>query len=302
MSKTTASGNATSQPVYPAPFTVRQPERALSPCIFTSPHSGANYPADFVAHSRLDPVALRGSEDAFMDELFAAAPDHGSPLLSANYPRAFVDMNREPWELDPAMFKGELPNFVNTASQRVTGGLGTIARVVSNGSEIYKDKLAFAEAERRVREIYMPYHNALKELIAATQAARNCAVIIDCHSMPSIGGPMDKDKGRQRADIILGDRFGASCSPLVTDTAEEIFLELGYTITRNLPYAGGYTTRNYGRPIGGIHTMQIEMNRALYMNEQNVTRGPDFEKIRDHMQLVVARLSELDPEPLEPLR
>jgi len=290
------------QPTYINAFEVRQPERALSPCIFTSPHSGANYPAAFVEASRLDPVALRGSEDAFIDELFAAAPAHGAPLLSALYPRAFVDMNREAWELDPAMFDGELPHFVNTASQRVSGGLGTIARVVSNCSEIYAHKLPFAEAERRIREIYMPYHNALKDLIACTQDAVGCAVIVDCHSMPSIGGPMDEDKGRHRADIILGDRFGSSCNNVVTDTAEETFQGLGYSVTRNLPYAGGFTTRNYGRPIGGIHTLQIEMNRALYMNEEDITRGPDFSTIQGHMQVVVERLCALDPEPLAPLR
>ena len=302
MSKSDLPAGDVQSPLYPSPFGVRQPVQDLSPCIFTSPHSGADYPAAFVKASRLDPVALRGSEDAFIDELFAAAPDHGAPLLIARYPRAFVDMNREAWELDPGMFNGELPHFVNSSSPRVSGGLGTIARVVSNGAEIYSKKLPFSEAERRIRSIYMPYHNALKELIGATQAATGCAVVIDCHSMPSIGGPMDQDKGRQRADIILGDRFGSSCANVVTDTAEDAFRELGYTVTRNLPYAGGYTTRNYGRPIGGIHTLQIEMNRALYMNEQDISRGPDFEEIQGHMQIIIARLCEIDPQPLAPLR
>jgi len=302
MSKPTRPSDENTRPEFPAPFQVHLPEGPLSPCIFTSPHSGANYPAAFIKASRLDPLALRGSEDAFIDELFASAPDHGSPLLCASYPRAFVDLNREAWELDPAMFDGELPHFVNTRSQRVTGGLGTIARVVSNGAEIYAGKLAFAEAEKRVREIYIPYHDALKALIAEVKQAQGCAVVIDCHSMPSIGGPMDKDRGLLRADIILGDRFGASCDNSVTDTAEQAFKDLGYSVARNLPYAGGYTTRNYGRPIGGIHTMQIEMNRALYMNEQDISRGADFNKVREHMQSVISRLVELDPAPLAPLR
>ena len=289
-------------PVYPAPFEMHLPERTTSPCIFTSPHSGADYPADFVAASRLDAVALRGSEDAFMDDLFGAAPDFGSPLLKARYPRAFVDMNREPWELDESMFEGELPRFVNTASQRVAGGLGTIARVVSNGAEIYANKLPFAEAELRIREIYMPYHEALKKLIAASRANFDCAVVVDCHSMPSIGGPMDKDSGNSRADIILGDRFGSSCANIVTETAEAVFQELGYSVTRNLPYAGGFTTRNYGRPIGGVHTLQIEMKRALYMDERNISRLPAFNQVREHMTIVIARLSALDPAGLAPLR
>ena len=295
-------GDTADEPVYPAPFEVCLPERVTSPCIFTSPHSGADYPAEFVAASRLDAVALRGSEDAFMDDLFSAASEFGSPLLKARYPRAFVDMNREPWELDESMFEGELPHFVNTASQRVAGGLGTIARVVSNGAEIYANKLAFAEAELRIREIYIPYHDALKTLIAASRASYDCAVVVDCHSMPSIGGPMDKDNGHSRADIILGDRFGSSCANIVTETAEAVFRELGYSVTRNLPYAGGFTTRNYGRPIGGVHTLQIEMNRALYMDEQNISRLPVFNQVREHMTIVVARLSALDPADLAPLR
>jgi N-formylglutamate amidohydrolase len=289
-------------PRFPAPFKVRQPNGTLSACIFTSPHSGANYPPDFVAVSRLDPVALRGSEDAFIDELFASAPDQGSPLLCAAYPRAFVDLNREAWELDPSMFDGELPHYINTSSQRVTGGLGTIARVVSNGSEIYAGKLAFAEAEQRIREIYMPYHDTLKNLIVATQQTQDCAIVVDCHSMPSIGGPMDKDRGRQRADIILGDRFGASCDALITDTAEQAFLDLGYTVARNLPYAGGFTTRNYGRPIGGIHTLQIEMNRALYMNEVDITRGVNFADVQSHMEVVISRLVNMKTDALGPKR
>lgn len=302
MSDAGTSAVNSNPPQFSAPYVVRQPHGELSPCIFTSPHSGSDYPAEFINASRLDPVALRGSEDAFVDDLFASAPDFGSPQLCAHYPRAYVDVNREAWELDPAMFSGELPHYANTSSQRVSGGLGTIARVVSNGSEIYKGKLSFAEAEARVREIYMPYHTMLKELMTRTQSVHGCAVIIDCHSMPSIGGPMDKDKGRQRADIILGDRFGSSCASVVTDTAEEAFKKLGYTVARNLPYAGGYTTRNYGRPIGGVHTMQIEMNRALYMNERDITRLADFNHIRDHMAVVAAKLSALDPDALGPLR
>jgi N-formylglutamate amidohydrolase len=222
--------------------------------------------------------------------------------LAARYPRAYIDMNREAWELDPVMFDGELPHYINTSSQRVTGGLGTIARVVSNGAEIYARKLSFAEAEQRVREIYMPWHDALKILIANARNSFGCALVIDCHSMPSIGGPMDKDQGRQRSDIILGDRFGSSCASIVTDTAEEAFRKLGYTVTRNLPYAGGFTTRNYGRPIAGIHTMQIEMNRALYMNETDITHGPAFAEVKEHMASVITRLASLDPDLLAPLR
>jgi len=283
-----------------AAYTLAAPAVLRSPLIFVSPHSGAYYPPAFVAASRLDAVALRGSEDAFVDELFAAAPGLGAPLLAAAYPRAYVDVNREPWELDAEMYDDELPDYVNTASVRVAGGLGTVARVVANGAEIYAAKLRFAEAERRVAEIYTPFHEALKGLIDQAVAAFGCAVIVDCHSMPSVGGPMDKDTGRQRAEIVLGDRFGSSCHAGVIRSAEATFREQGYSVGRNTPYAGGFTTRNYGRPAAGIHTLQIEINRGLYMDEKTITRLPGITAVSDHMTAVIEGLAALDVGPLGP--
>ncbi len=196
----------------PEPVEVLAPVRQTVPFVYASPHSGSDYPADFVAASRLDPVTLRKSEDCFVDELFGAAPELGAPLLRALFPRAYCDPNREPYELDPAMFEDELPPHANTTSLRVAGGLGVIARVVSSGQEIYRDKLPYAEAERRIATLYRPYHGALADLLAATRARFGFAVLVDCHSMPSVGGPMDHDQGAIRPDIVLGDRFGRPVS------------------------------------------------------------------------------------------
>ena len=284
------------------PFILAAPVSLGAPVIFVSPHSGAYYPADFIASSRLDPIALRGSEDAFIDELFGAAPDFGAPLLAARYPRAYLDVNREPWELDADMYDDELPDYINSSSFRVAGGLGTVARVVANGAEIYDRKLRFAEAEDRVNNIYVPFHEALKGLIDEAVRRFGCAIVVDCHSMPSVGGPMDKDPGRRRADIVLGDRFGSSCHTGIIAATETVFRELGYTVARNTPYAGGFTTRNYGRPAGGVHTLQIEINRGLYMDEATVSRLPGFSTVTTHMTSVISALTDLDPAVLSQRR
>ena len=257
-----------------APFDVLGPERQTVPFVFASPHSGRLYPPEFLAATRLDPLTLRRSEDAFIDEAFAAAPLLGAPLLRAHFPRAYVDPNREAFELDPAMFDGPLPASCNTASPRVAAGLGTIARVVTSGEEIYGRKLRFEDAASRVRRYYEPYHGALAKLIADTRRAFGLCVLIDCHSMPSVGGPMDQDPGLRRVDIVLGDAHGTSCASTIVDTAERALKALGLNVARNIPYAGGYTTRHYGQPASGVHALQVEVNRALYMDEKAIARGP----------------------------
>src|SRR5438477_3643937 len=167
---------------------VRQPAARALPLVLASPHSGAEYPSDLLAASRLDPLTLRRSEDSFVDALFGAGPELGAPLLAARFPRAYLDVNREPWELDPAMFSDVLPAFVNARSPRVRMGLGTIARVVASGEEIYARKLRFAEARRRVEGLYQPYHHVLRRLVDETAAAFGGYLLIDCHSMPSAAG------------------------------------------------------------------------------------------------------------------
>lgn len=271
-------------------LTVLAPPRQTVPLVFASPHSGRDYPAEFVAASRLDPKTLRRSEDSFIDQLYDWAPELGAPLISALFPRAYCDPNREPYELDPAMFSGPLPQHANTRSPRVVAGLGTIARVVANGAEIYGGKLPVSEAEQRIERFYRPYHHRLEQLIRRTREAFGWSLLVDCHSMPSVGGPLDRDSGLSRVDVVLGDCFGGACAPLYTAVVEEAFRRLGYRVVRNTPYAGGFTTRHYGHPRQGSHALQIELNRALYMDEAEHRHGPGFGRIRQDIQQVAAEL------------
>lgn len=271
---------------------VFEPSRLTLPLVFSSPHSGRDYPAEFVESSRLDARMLRRSEDSFIDELYAGVVELGAPLIAALFPRAYCDPNREAYELDPSMFKDRLPDHVNTRSPRVQAGLGTIPRVVASGAEIYADRLTLAEAEERIARCYRPYHRRLTELVERARAALGWSLLVDCHSMPSVGGPMDRDAGAGRLDVVLGDCFGASCAPLFTQTAEEAFTRLGYRVVRNAPYAGGFTTRHHGRPRQGSHALQIEINRALYMDEAEHRRGPDFERVKADLERVAAALAE----------
>ncbi|MFZ2871821.1 MAG: N-formylglutamate amidohydrolase [Zavarzinia sp.] len=273
---------------------------ARRPLVLSSPHSGALYPADFLRQSRLDPVSLRRSEDCFVDQLFAAAPQLGATLVRALFPRAYVDPNREPYELDPAMFADSLPSFANTRSLRVLGGLGTIARVVADGAEIYREKLPFAEAEARIATCYRPYHLALTMALGEAELRHGRVVLLDCHSMPSMAGPGERDNGRGRPDIVLGDRFGMSCAPLVIEAAEGLLRDRGYRVGRNDPYAGGYITHHYGRPRRGRHALQIEINRALYMDEVRLEPNAGFAKVRQDLEALVGALATLPGAALSP--
>ncbi|RVT99670.1 N-formylglutamate amidohydrolase [Rhodovarius crocodyli] len=266
-------------------FSLLRPARALSPVIFASGHSGRNYPAEFVAAARLDALALRRSEDCFVDQLFASAPELGAPLLLAHFPRAYCDANREPWELDPAMFEGVLPPWVNSASPRVGAGLGTIARVVSTGEPIYRGKLPFAEAEARVRNCWQPYHAALAALIAETRAQFGVCILIDCHSMPSaptVYGPLP--------DMVLGDAHGTTCSPRITRLVEQTLGGFGYRLGRNDPYAGGYVTRHYGRPREAVHVLQLELCRKLYMDEAQIRPNDGMERLAGDLRRLTSTL------------
>ncbi|WP_137176333.1 N-formylglutamate amidohydrolase [Roseomonas sp. AR75] len=275
--------------VSPPPVRLVRPDGPCVPLIFASPHSGAHYSADFLAEARLDPVALRRSEDSFVDELFAAAPSFGAPLLTATFPRVFCDANREPWELDPAMFDGPLPEWVNSASPRVGAGLGTIARVVATGEPVYSHKLPFAEAEARVRGCWQPYHAALSELIAETRARFGYCLLLDCHSMPT--HPV---QSAAPADFVLGDAHGTSCAPRATRLVEDALAGFGYRIRRNDPYAGGYVTRHYGHPREGVHVLQIEIARRLYMDEARVERAPGMAGLQRNLRHFVACLAATD--------
>ena len=267
------------------PLTVARPLRQTAPVVFASPHSGRRYPVAFVAAARLDPQSLRRSEDSFVDELFAEAPGYGAPLLAATFPRAYCDANREAWELDPTMFDEALPPWVNTTSPRVCAGLGTIARVVATGESIYRGKLRFEEVEGRVRACWQPFHDTLSALIGGTRASFGGCLLIDCHSMPASGA------GRGGTDIVLGDAHGTACCPAVTRAAEQALTALGYTVRRNDPYAGGFITRHYGRPREGVHALQIEIARGLYMDEARIAPLPRFATVQRDMTTLIATLA-----------
>ncbi|OAN49596.1 N-formylglutamate amidohydrolase [Paramagnetospirillum marisnigri] len=281
-------------------LTVMAPSRQTVPLVFASPHSGRAYPPEFVASSRLDPVALRRSEDSFIDELYAGVVELGAPLICALFPRAYCDPNREPYELDPAMFSGPLPREANTRSPRVIAGLGTIARVVASGAEIYARKLPVSEIEARIGRCYRPYHARLARLVEETRAAFGWSLLVDCHSMPSVGGPMDRDSGLSRVDVVLGDCFGGACAALFTDVAEETFQALGYRVVRNTPYAGGFTTRHYGHPRQGSHALQIELNRGLYMDEAVHRHAPAFGKVQADLHRVAQALCAASSQGMPP--
>jgi len=284
-------------PLTAAPFSpalrIEAPAEQLLPLVLASPHSGRDYPAAFVAQSALDAVALRRSEDSFVDELFGHAPQKGAPLLSALFPRAYLDVNRDAYELDPAMFDGPLPDWVMSDTPRVAAGLGTIARQVAAGAEIYRGKLSFAEAEQRIDTLYRPYHRALEELLEGTVARFGQCLLIDCHSMPSIGGPGDSDVGTERVDFVLGDCYGRSCDPAVTDVVERHLQDHGYCVIRNIPYAGGYTTRHYGAPRRRRHALQIEINRRLYMTEATHEKHDGFARLQTELDGLIETLAGL---------
>ncbi len=269
------------------PFRLLAPERPFAPVIFTSAHSGRAYSPDLLTGVRLCALNLRRSEDSFVDELFSAAPANGAPLLAANFPRALCDANREAWELDPGMFTDRLPDWVNTTSSRVSAGLGTIARVVASGEAIYSAKLPFAEAERRITSYWRPFHDTLAKLIQDIRSRFGYCLVIDCHSMPSNG--QGKRAGSRAVDFVLGDLHGSACASRVTRAAEALLTGKGYLVRRNDPYAGGFITRHYGRPADDVHVLQIEIARALYMNEARIERLPQFSMVQQQISdLVVA--------------
>jgi N-formylglutamate amidohydrolase len=274
----------------PAFETIR-PRRLVAPIVFNSAHSGRDYPERFLRMTRLDHLSIRQSEDAYIDELFARAPHLGAPLLRAHFPRAYLDVNREPWELDPAMFVEPLSDRFNTTSPRVAAGLGTLARVVAENKPIYRDRITLDDARMRIEGIYQPYHATLQKLLSEALNAFGVAVLIDCHSMPRLARSGD----RIAPDVVLGDRYGTTCASPLVDLAEAVFSGAGLRVARNRPYAGGFSTRTYGRPQHGVHALQIEISRHLYMNEVTLAKTSDFAAMRQLLDRLVIALVGLDP-------
>src|SRR3954452_18899613 len=281
------------------PFEVLEPLDYRGPVVFNSPHSGRVYPRTFLSAARLDLATLRRSEDSFVDELMAGVVPRGHPLVRVHFPRCYVDVNREPYELDPRMFDGRLPSFANTRSMRVAGGLGTVARGVGEAQEIYGQRIPVDDTIRRIESLYKHYHRALLRLFTRVHRNFGAAVLVDCHSMPSAAGAKDE---RRRADIVLGDRYGTSCAPLMVETVEATLREQGYVVCRNKPYAGGFITEHYGNPAVGLHAIQLEINRALYMDERRFERSSSFARLAPDLDLLADRLAGIPIHELRPYR
>lgn len=268
-------------------FNLIRPAQLLSSVVFASPHSGRCYPPDFVRDSLLDELAIRSSEDAFVDQLFASVPDVGAPLLTSPVPRAFLDLNRSPDELDPSLILGARGRGQNP---RVASGLGVIPRVVANGRAIYAGKMPMKVAHHRIETYWRPYHAALQRTLDEAHRAFGQAILIDCHSMPHEAMDGVPRAGGRCPEIVLGDRFGAAASREVVDRVEAAFTAAGLTVTRNAPFAGAYVTQAYGRPSRRQHAVQVEIDRAIYMDERRIEPNANFDQFRTLMVKVAAEI------------
>jgi N-formylglutamate amidohydrolase len=269
------------------PYSVMRPDVQTAPFVWCSPHSGRIYPKAFIESVRLTPLDLRKSEDCFVDQLVASVSRLGAPLLAAHFPRAYLDVNREPYELDPELFDQPLPDYANTKSARVVGGLGTIARIVADGEEIYAAPLQLPAALERIDRLYKPFHAALTDLIDQTHRRFGYAILIDCHSMPS---SLMATASGPRPDFVLGDRFGAACHSQLGSFVRDTLRGLGYEVHMNRPYAGGFITEHYGRPTRGIHALQLEINRGLYLDERTLEKTKGFATLERDLSVLALRL------------
>ena len=269
-------------------FYTKEPPRDTSCVVFASPHSGSDYPASMMRRTILSSRMVRSSEDAFVDRLFDCAPEYGARFIKASAPRAFVDLNRSPEELDPALIEGVRRKGHNP---RVASGLGVIPRVVANGRAIYRGKLSLKEAQQRLETYWHPYHARLRTMLDAAHQYHGQAVLIDCHSMPHEAVEGVARTGVRRPEIVLGDRFGAAASGSVVDRIEAAFVNQGFVVARNAPFAGAYITQAYGRPAGGRHAVQVELDRALYMDEARVEPNAQFDDVRRAVRAAVAEIA-----------
>ncbi|MDG1130362.1 N-formylglutamate amidohydrolase [Seohaeicola saemankumensis] len=267
-----------------------RPEETRTSVIFASPHSGRDYPWSFLRRTVLDEHSIRTSEDAFVDRLYQAAPDLGAPLLLAGAPRAYIDLNRSADELDPALIDGVRGL---THNPRIASGLGVVPRVVAGGRAIYRGKLQLDEVQGRITGFWRPYHAMLQRLLDEAHGQFGEAILIDCHSMPHEAMDGIARSGARRPDIVLGDRFGASAAPWVVDQVEAAFEGTGLVVARNAPFAGAYTTQHYGRPARSQHVVQIEVDRALYMNEQLIRPNGNFVNFQKAMTGVIGRIIDI---------
>jgi N-formylglutamate deformylase len=276
-------------------FTVTYPEKPTSCVVFASPHSGREYRPGFLRQSILNGKSVRTSEDAFVDLLFETATEYGAPFLRAEAPRAFVDLNRNADELDPALVEGVRRQGHNP---RIASGLGVIPRVVAGGRAIYSGKISRREADRRLAQIWHPYHQQLQDLLDAARKEHGQTVLIDCHSMPHEAMEGVAWRGTKRPEIVLGDRFGASANANMVDRVEAAFVDAGFVVNRNAPFAGAYITQAYGRPTRRQHAIQVEIDRSLYMDEDRIEPHEGFERLRETLRGAIADIAQLGQDTL----
>lgn len=265
------------------------PQELACPLFLASPHSGRAYPSCFLKESRLNHTTLRRSEDFCVDDLYDFAAAMGLPFLAAQFPRSFVDVNRSADEIDPALLFGGEAVFPKTLSKRVANGLGVVPRMVGAGIEIYSEPIGLLAVKQRLQQFHAPYHTTLRDRLTQIQQRFGCVVLLDCHSMPDTVSTRPLGMGKS-FDIVLGDRYGASCHRDITDAAEACLSDLGYRVVRNDPYAGGYTTAHYGKPQRGFHSLQIEINRRLYMDERRLRLTDGYEALKSNLRVFVAEM------------
>jgi N-formylglutamate amidohydrolase len=282
-----------------AAYYLSQPARRLSGVVFASPHGSADYSAAFLRASVLDGATIRSSEDAFVDDLFACAPEFGAPLLRAGAPRAYIDLNRSPDELDPALIEdANRKGHGHGNNPRVASGLGVIPRVVANGRAIYRGKLTLAEAQRRIDRYWRPYHTTLQALLDQARQQFGQAILVDCHSMPHEAMDGVARRNSRRPEIVLGDRFGAAAGADVVERVEAAFAGAGLVVTRNAPFAGAFVTQAYGRPSRQQHAVQIEIDRSVYMDERRIRPNRNFDAFRQLLRQVVAEIAAIGYETM----
>ena len=253
--------------------------------VFASPHSGTLYPGDMAASPHLDEAGLRSAEDALIDGLIASGPSQGASVIASTVGRAYLDLNRDPEELDPVLIEGV---EAGAATLRTSAGYGVVPRLSGDGHPLYNRTLSLAEAAGRIDRVHRPYHAALSDLIQETWAREGSAVLIDWHSMPS--RVTRTAPGVRGVDVVLGDRHGTACDPALTRRLKALFESLGWRVALNHPYAGGWTTQVWGRPTDGFHAVQIELNRALYLDETTRLPGPGWSRCEKGVARVIAAL------------
>lgn len=281
-----------------AAFSLIRPERRTTSVVFASPHSGRGYSSSFLRRSVLCEQSIRSSEDAFVDKLFEVAPQFGAPLITAGAPRAYVDLNRSMEELDPALIEGVPKGGHNP---RVSSGLGVVPRVVANGQAIYRGKLTLVEAQQRLERYWKPYHAALRAEMDQAHEMYGEAILIDCHSMPHEAMDSVVRTGIKRPQVVLGDRFGAAASERIVDQIEAAFVHAGFAVTRNTPFAGAFITQNYGRPANSRHAIQVEIDRALYMDEKTIRPNAEFAGFKRRLEAVIADIARIGRPEAQPL-